>query len=212
MQPTRHLPYAGAGPDPLPPEPPAAAASTSTTLPLRKPPSSSGGSSSRRETAGMQRLLGAVSMREAPLHLRFLPTLTWEERIMGFLGCFAIGFTLSLTSVFSFPQLLLGDPSPFAWKYSVGNVLGLASSAFLVGCQSQVEQMSSPVRLGATVTYLASIGVTVFSALVLREPLLTVAAMVVQFCALAWYCASYIPFGRWMITKVVGKVCCPVDR
>ena len=94
---------------------------------------------------------------------------------------------------------------------SVGNVLGLASSAFLVGPQTQLEQMASPVRLGATVTYLASIGVTVYAALILHEPLLTVLAMAVQFCALAWYCASYIPFGRYVIKQCVARICCPMS-
>ena len=159
----------------------------------------------------MQRLLGRTSASEAPLHVRCLPTLTWEDRVMGFIGCFAIGLALSLSSIWSFPALLLGDPSPFAWKYSVGNVLGLVSSTFLVGFQSQLEQMASPVRLGATVAYLGSIVATVVAALVLQHALLTLACMVVQFCALAWYCASYIPFGRWMITQVMGRVCCPVS-
>jgi len=209
MHPTKHLPYQGAGPAPLPPEP-VSALSAATSLP--KTSASAGRSSSRwdRETVAAQRLLGSASASEAPLHLRCLPSLTWEERIMGFVGCFAIGFTLSLTSIFSFPQLLLGDPSPFAWKYSVGNVLGLASSTFLVGPQAQLEQMASPVRIGATIAYLASIVVTVVAALVLRHALITLCTMLFQFVALGWYCASYIPFGRWMIQQCVGRVCCPV--
>ena len=129
---------------------------------------------------------------------------------MGFLGCFAIGLALSLSSMLSFPQLLLGDPSPFAWKYSVGNVLSLISSAFLVGPSAQLEQMASPVRIGATAAYVVSIGFTVFAALGLRQPLVTLVAMLTQFAALAWYCASYIPFGRLFIQKCVARVCCPV--
>ena len=100
---------------------------------------------------------------------------------MGFLGCYAIGFALALSSLLSFPLLLLGDPTPFAWKYSVGNVLGLASSAFLVGPQAQIDSMASPVRMGATVTYLASIVFTVIAALVLRQPVLTLLSMILQF-------------------------------
>ena len=129
---------------------------------------------------------------------------------MGWAGCFAIGFALSLSSLFSFPQLLLGDPSMFAWKYSVGNVLGIASSAFLVGPQSQIEQMASPVRLGATLAYLATIVTTVVSALFVRDPIVTLISMLLQFCALVWYCASYIPFGRMCLRRCMGRVCCPV--
>lgn len=207
IRPVKHVAYVGVGPEPLPPEP----ALPSVSLASMLPPKKQAALSSKRETAAVQRLLGTGTASQASLHVRCMPELSWEERMMGFAGCFAIGFALSLSSIFSFPALLLGDPSPFAWKYSIGNVLGIVSSAFLVGPQSQIEQMSSPVRLGATVAYVGSIVVTVFAALVLQEPLLTLAAMVVQFCALAWYCASYIPFGRWMIMQVVGKVCCPVS-
>ena len=129
---------------------------------------------------------------------------------MGFVGCYAIGFALSLTSIFSFPQLLLGDPSPFAWKYSVGNVLGLSSSAFLIGPRAQIEQMASPVRIGATLVYLSSIAVTVVAAIWFHHALLTLIAMMLQFCALAWYCASYIPFGRMLIRQCVARYCCPM--
>ena len=88
--------------------------------------------------------------------------------------------------------------------------LGTPPSAFLVGAQAQIEQMSSPVRVGATACYLASIVATMFAALALHHAPLTILCMVIQFCALAWYCASYIPFGRTCIRGVVGKVCCPV--
>ena len=95
-------------------------------------------------------------------------------------------------------------------KYSIGNVIGLVSSGFLVGFSEQLAQMSSPVRIGATCAYLASIIATVIAAMVFQHPLLTMGAMVVQFLALAWYCASYIPFGRMCIRQCVGKWCCPV--
>ena len=112
----------------------------------------------------------------------------------------------------SFPQLLLGDPSPFAWKYSVGNVLGLASSGFLSGFQAQLEAMWSPVRLGATAAYLSSIAATVICALVLHNALLTLLAMCIQFAAVLWYCASFIPFGRNILHLFFAKWCCRTRR
>ena len=217
IKPARHLPYTASGPTPLPPEPiPSAASSSAAPLPPNRkkvPPPAAAASSSDtprwwdRESPAVQRLLGTA---EPTFAERCCPTLTWEERLMGFIGCFAIGLALSLSSIFSFPALLLGDPSQFAWKYSVGNVLGLASSAFLVGPKAQLEQMASPVRIFATLAYLGSICVTVVAALFLRHALLTLVAIFVQFCALAWYCASYIPFGRMLIRQCVGRVCCPV--
>ena len=213
IRPAKPLAYSGAGPEPLPPEPAVSTSVTLKPLSLRKAsrPAGSISSSTRdRETAAAQRLLGYASASEASWHLRCLPDLTWEDRLMGFAFCFAVGLALSLSSIFSFPQLLLGDPAPFAWKYSIGNVISLFSSSFLVGFEAQLEQMASPVRLGATALYVCSIAATVFAALGLRNDWITVLAILVQFCALAWYCASYIPYGRFIIRQVVAKTCCPV--
>lgn len=160
------------------------------------------------ETDTTKRLLGSTTSSQESLYLRCFPSLSWEDRVAGFAGCWVIGFALSLTSMLSFPQLLLGDPSPFAWKYSVGNVLGLASSGFLSGFQAQLEAMWSPVRLGATATYLSSIAATVICALVLHNALLTLLAMCIQFAAVLWYCASFIPFGRNILHLFFAKWCC----
>ena len=205
----RPIDFHGHGPEPLPPEP-VASASTNTGQPLRAASAPLGRERPAGESDAMKRLLGISTASEEPLHLRCCPALSWEERMMGFAGCWAIGFALSLTSILSFPQLLLGDPSPFAWKYSIGNVLGLASSAFLVGPKQQLEAMSSPVRIGATVAYLCSIVATVFAALVLQHALLTLCAMTLQFAAVLWYCASFIPFGRELLRHCLGRWCCPV--
>ena len=84
-----------------------------------------------------------------------------------------------------------------------------------IECSSAMIDMMScadtgAVRIFATLAYLGSICVTVVAALFLRHALLTLVAIFVQFCALAWYCASYIPFGRMLIRQCVGRVCCPV--
>ena len=199
MKPIKTLAFQSIGPEPLPPEP-AAAAPTLSKLSSH---------TNRSETATMQQLLG-IAQSDEPLQIHCCPTLGWEERVMGFLGCYVIGMALSLSSILSFPLLLAGDPAPFAWKYSVGNCLSLVSSTFLVGPRSQLRQMASPVRLGASAAYLLSIAFTVVAALVLRMALLTLLAMIVQFCALSWYCASYIPFGRACIRRCVGHYCCAV--
>ena len=212
MREMKPIEYHGDGPDPLPPEPQAGGSSSGSggsSVAMPSPQALGRERKKTGETDAMKRLLGAAT-EEAPLHLRCCPELSWEERVMGFFGCWAIGFALSLSSVLSFPMLLLGDPAPFAWKYSVGNVLGLASSTFLVGPRAQLEAMASPVRLGATACYLASIALTVFAALGLEHAPLTLTAMTIQFAALLWYCASFIPFGREMLRHCMARWCCPV--
>lgn len=202
IQPMKALAFQGTAPDPLPPEPTSVGAAPA-------PAPSKSARAAPSESAAVQRLLG-IAPSDQQLHHRCCTSLSWEERLMGFLGCYAIGLAISLSSILSFPLLLAGHPTPFAWKYSVGNCLSLVSSGFLVGPRTQCEQMASPVRLGASATYVLSIAATVVSALLLRHALLTLLAMAVQFCALSWYCASYIPFGRMCIRRCVGRACCPV--
>ena len=190
------------GPDPLPPEPKGApVAPVVASEPVPNP---------KTETATTRRLLGQAVLEE-PLYLRCCPELSWEDRVLGFILCWAFGFALSLLSLLSFPRLMLGNPMPFAWTYSVGNVVAIVSSALLVGPKVQCEMMMAPVRLLATVAYLASIILTILSSLVLKSELLTLLFMIVQFGALLWYCASYIPFGRQIITTIIEKLCCRVN-
>ena len=66
------------------------------------------------------------------------PTLTKAQRMLGFVVCFSFGALLSLSALSSLPSLLIGNPAPFAFKYTFGNLLSLASSSFLVGPAKQV--------------------------------------------------------------------------
>ena len=208
LKPIRPIHFSGGGPPILEPDdadPSAAVAPV--TLPAGSSwlSSTSKAPTSARENASVNIwLLGEA--KQEPLHLRFCPSLSWEDRVMGFLGCYVIGISLSISSMMSYPALLTGHPGPFAWKYSAGNVLGLVSTSFLVGPRTQLKNMMAPVRLGATVVYLSSILVTLVSAIVLRLTLPTLLAMLIQFCALLWYCASYIPFGRQCLRGCIGRV------
>ena len=58
------------------------------------------------------------------------PSLTFQQRLVGFGIFFTIGAVVTLTSMFSFSQLLTGNPVPFALKYSIGNVISLFSTAW----------------------------------------------------------------------------------
>ena len=219
MQPVSALDYYGVGQDPCPPDDVEAqeykhsralGGAASLVLTESQGQLDRGGLGGASESAAARLLLGADAADGRPLHLRCFPTCDWETRVMGFLSCFAIGLALSLSSLFSFPLILVGDPGPFAWKYSIGNLVSLASSVFLVGLRTQCELMASPVRIGASAAYVLSIAVTIIAALMLENALITIIAMLIQFCALAWYCESFIPFGRSMIRKCVGRYCCAV--
>ena len=88
---------------------------------------------------------------------------------------------------------------------TVGNMLELSSTAFLMGPRTQLKRMTSPTRFGAAIVYVGAMIATLFSALMLPSlthwptnvvALIVVACIVVQFLAMFWYALSYIPYGR----------------
>jgi len=122
----------------------------------------------------------------------------------GFIGCFAAGWILSACSLFTIPGLALGKPAPFAILYTLGNILALSSTFFLWGPKSQLKSMFKPIRAGATVIYLVTLILTFVLAFTTKSGILVMLSLAVQFCAMVWYAASYIPYGRTLIKKTIG--------
>ncbi|XP_030462799.1 uncharacterized protein LOC115682650 [Syzygium oleosum] len=125
-------------------------------------------------------------------------TLTTKQRFYGFAICLAAGLTCTLLSM-----LVFFHPMKFGITFTFGNLLALGSTAFLIGPKRQVNMMLDPVRIYATAIYLASIIVALFCALYVRNKLLTLLAIILEFGALIWYSLSYVPFARSMVSKVM---------
>ena len=137
---------------------------------------------------------------------RRLPTLSYRQRLTGFAICFCLGLLLSLTSLTSFSAILVGNPMPFAFKYTFGNVLSMGASSFLVGPVKQCEDMFAPVRRVASLLYVASLGTTLLCIFYLHNKLLTTISMCLQLFAMVWYCFSYLPFGHTLLRRCVASV------
>ena len=140
------------------------------------------------------------------------PHLSFTHRVWGFGICFGAGFIISMGSMLFFHELLMGKPAPFAINYTIGNLLELSSTAFLVGPATQLKRMTSPTRWSVALVYIGAMAATLFSALVLPGlthwsdsaiALIVVTCIVVQFLAMFWYALSYIPYGRRMF-----RACC----
>jgi hypothetical protein len=161
----------------------------------------------------LDRARGAVGLqptRREELVDSCCPRLTFRQRVYGFAICFCLGAALSFLSMMFFRQLLAGDPGPFAVNYTMGNMLALGSTLFLVGPRTQLKRMSSPTRgVTALVFILAMVG-TLFCALILPQlaptllpppkgrggPLLAILIIVcisVQFCAGFWCACARAP-------------------
>ena len=123
-------------------------------------------------------------------------TLTWEQRLIGFISCFSVGLILSFLSTLFTSLVFMGQPQKFAVCYSFGAIVSMGSSMFLMGPCTQLKSMFDQTRVVTTSVYLLSVMGTLCCALVLKNTLAVLLMLLVQFIALGWYCLSYIPYGR----------------
>mmetsp|Transcript_27598 Transcript_27598/g.72950 ORF Transcript_27598/g.72950 Transcript_27598/m.72950 type:complete len:181 (+) Transcript_27598:90-632(+) len=143
-------------------------------------------------------------------------SLTYEERVIGFVACVASGMFLNCFSVIRLTELLLGNPVPFAVCFTLGNILSMGSMCFLVGPLRQCKNLFAPGRASATFLYLLMMACTLFSAFYpglshLGRVILIVICLVLQGLALAWYALSYIPFGMQFARRYLLRCCCPPE-
>lgn len=135
--------------------------------------------------------------------LSHLPELSYHTRVVGFVACLTLGLLLSLTSLSSFSAALMGNPAPFACKYTLGNLLSLGSYCFLVGPSRQCRGMCAPERRLATLAYVLSLVGTLVCVFVLRSHLLTLLALCVQCASMVYYALSYLPFGHALLRRAL---------
>lgn len=123
-------------------------------------------------------------------------TLTLQQRWMGFASCFGIGMLISFLSTL---QLL--KPLTFALLYSLGNFVSFLSTGFLIGPKRQCKSACESSRAFATFLFLGSIVATIVAAVYVKSVVLCIFLIIVQFCSLVWYTASYIPFAQSIISS-----------
>jgi len=108
--------------------------------------------------------------------------------------------------MFAFSAILLGRPEKFAVPYTLGNILSIGSTAFLIGPAKQLQNMTNPQRLGATIIYVIAMLLTLIVAFKRISAILCLVLIIVQMGALVWYCASYIPFARQLLSSGVNSL------
>lgn len=126
-------------------------------------------------------------------------TLSWSTRIKGFIVCFVLGIVLSLLG--SFLLFMKDGLTLFAIFYTLGNLVSLASTVFLMGPVNQIKKMFAATRLIATLLVFLFFALTLMAALWWKIPILAIVFCICQFLALTWYSISYIPFARDAVKK-----------
>lgn len=102
-----------------------------------------------------------------------MTTFSWSTRIKGFCILFVIGILLSFLGCFAL--FLKRGLNTFAIFYTLGNVVSLLSTCFLMGPINQLKNMFAQKRIIATIIVIASICMTLVAALVVRTPVLLAA-------------------------------------
>ncbi|XP_034936346.1 vesicle transport protein SFT2A [Chelonus insularis] len=128
-------------------------------------------------------------------------TLSWSTRIKGFAICFIVGILLSFLG--SFALFLNRGISVFAVFYTLGNLISLASTCFLMGPVNQLKKMFASSRIIATLLVFLSIGLTLYAAIKLEKPGLALVFIIIQSLSMTWYSLSYIPYARDAVKKTV---------
>eukprot|EP01120_Amphizonella_sp_Union-15-10_P010491 TRINITY_DN4204_c0_g1_i1.p1 TRINITY_DN4204_c0_g1~~TRINITY_DN4204_c0_g1_i1.p1 ORF type:complete len:159 (-),score=5.90 TRINITY_DN4204_c0_g1_i1:90-566(-) len=128
------------------------------------------------------------------------PSFSWKQRIWGFGICATLGFVCAVLGTFMLVIFL--SVVPFAVLYTVGNILALSATGFLVGPLRQLKTMFEPTRLIATIVYLVTLILTLFFAFK-GIFILTLICVIIQFLAFLWYALSYIPFARDVVKGCV---------
>jgi len=122
------------------------------------------------------------------------------QRLYGFVGCLIIGFALSILGSI---LLFLGQLGSFAVLYTIGILVSLAGTGFLIGFFTQIKLMFKPVRLVATIVFLGSIALVFVGAFVLGNEVLCIVFVIIEYLAYTWYSLSYIPYARSAVLKFV---------
>ena len=98
-------------------------------------------------------------------------------------------------------------PMTFGLLYSLGNIVSFLSTGFLIGPKRQLKSACEAKRAAATIIFFVSIVGTITAAVYVKSIILVLILIVIQFSALVWYTASYIPFAQSFITSTLQAVC-----
>ena len=155
-------------------------------------PANEGGVGSRFRT-GVSQATGMPNANDS-----CCPNLTLQQRVQGCVGCFVIGFVISMMGFFAF---WTGNTHSFAIFYTAGNIVAMSGSCFLMGPRRQFRNMFAAKRIWATAIYFMMMVVTLAAAFMGANKVIILLCVFCQWSAAVWYIASYIPFGQKLITR-----------
>jgi len=127
-------------------------------------------------------------------------SLSMGTRMKGFGICFGLGVLACVLGSLSLALNPL-NLKLFAGLYTIGNLMAVGSTLFLMGPMKQLTTMFAPTRAAASVVMLVALLLTLCSAFWWKKGVLALMFVVIQFLAMTWYAISYIPYARDAVLK-----------
>ncbi|KAK8692751.1 hypothetical protein V6N13_070358 [Hibiscus sabdariffa] len=131
-----------------------------------------------------------------------LCSLSATQRLYASAACLLSGLVLMFLSL-----VVFAIPIKFALLFTFGNILAVGSTAFLMGPEKQLRMMFDSARVYATAVYIGFVVLALICALWIQSKILTLLAIICEICALVWYCLSYIPFARRIVSNLMIRFC-----
>ncbi|KAH9448330.1 hypothetical protein MJO28_011873 [Puccinia striiformis f. sp. tritici] len=128
--------------------------------------------------------------------------LSKKQRLYGFFGCLIGGFAVSIIGSILF---VFGSVVAFALLYTLGILISLTGTGFLIGFSRQIKTMFKSVRLIATILFLGCVIMVFVSAFAIKSDVLVLVFAILTFFSYTWYSLSYIPYARALVSKAVGS-------
>jgi len=134
------------------------------------------------------------------------------ERLLGFGGCL-LGAAVCFFVAFLTLPLLAIRPAKFALAFSLGSLLVMFGFSVLIGPINHLKHLVSAERLPFSLTYLVSLGLTLYFSLGAHSYIGSLVCAVVQVLALVSYVLAYFPggtqtlrFGSQMALRGAGSL------
>lgn len=133
--------------------------------------------------------------------------LSATQRFQGFVACVIGGAALMGLALFVFLPMVLIFPAKFALTFTLGSFLIQTAFAMLRGPGKHIRGMFARDRLGSSLIYLSSMGMTLYSAIIARSYILVICSVSVQVGALLWSSVSYLPRGQAALSVFTTLFC-----
>nr|CCC89745.1 conserved hypothetical protein [Trypanosoma congolense IL3000] len=131
--------------------------------------------------------------------------LSYSQRLVAFFTVLSMGIVFLVIAALFAPTVAL-FPKKFAFFLTIGNIFCLGSTILLAGVKKQMDSLFCAKRFEAGLTFVASLILTLMSALYWKSSVFALFFSVVQVCSMLWYALSFVPFMRTVVSTL-GSYC-----